>query len=195
MNCYRCFFCVVKSILLIDNIKRKRMDEIVDNDSMSIDSRSIRSVRNNIPDSLPSMQKGELEKWRLERNGNHLLPPTRFVIPNLIISVNGQIDEKITMNHVSDKVVYNLLFITEQTKTYPTEGASPVLKAQTVNWLKSFRTQLLSEMMRIAKSNYLVASKEEQWRDLGINASGFKDLCRDTHDKVGERVRNCVMIR
>lgn len=168
------------------------MDRNVDNDSMSVGSRSMRSVRENIPENLPPMEKGELERWRLEREGNNPLPPTRFVIPNLIICVTRQIDEKITMNHVSDKVIYNLLLIHEQTRTYPTEAAPATLRGQTVNWLKSFRRQLLCHMMKIAKSNYLLASKEEQWRDLDINASGFQALCKETQDKVGERVSVCV---
>lgn len=161
------------------------------NDNSTMDSSSTVSGTLRVPDELPPMGKGELDKWRLERQGKINLPPTRFVIPNMIISVGRQVDEKITMRHVSDKVVYNIVFMEHEHRSYPTQSAPDDLKTSSVKWLKSFRTQLIQQMTKIAKRNFLLASKDKEWKDLGVNASGFNDLCKLTIEETGERVRNC----
>ena len=140
--------------------------------------------------SLPKMEKGELIRWmrEAEQPRNEGIGAIRFLIPNFIDCMSGKIDEKIDYRHVSDSVVWNLIYIKTKDTRLPTTAAPERLKYETVRWLKSFRSQLLEALVQMAKTNYVTATKTDQWNGLMIDAGSFGELCKLTADKKGEQV-------
>lgn len=139
---------------------------------------------------LPKMEKGELMRWMREAEEQRKkgIGATRFLIPNFIDCMTGKIDEKIDYRHVSDTVVWNLIYIKNKDTRLPTTAAPERLKYETVGWLKSFRSQLLEALVQMAKTNYVAATKTDQWNALMIDAGSFGELCKLTGDETGEQV-------
>ena len=140
--------------------------------------------------TLPKMEKGELLRWirEAEERKKQGILATRFLITNFIDCMSGKIDERIDFRHVSDTVVWNLIYLKHKDKCLPTTAAPERLKYETVGWLKSFRSQLLEILVQMAKTNYVAATKMEQWNGLMIDAGSFGELCKLTRDKTGEQV-------
>ena len=105
---------------------------------------------------------------------------------------HGKIEERLTLEHASDQVVWNILYIFDGTSPLPTESPSEADRSLAVQYMINFRSQFVKLFSNEAKSNYYVASYQEEWRGLckdGKPFTNFADLDYRTKDETTELVR------
>ena len=118
--------------------------------------------------------------------------PKRYIIMKLIQPKHGKIEERLTLEHASDQVVWNILYIFDGTSPLPTESPSEADRSLAVQYMINFRSQFVKLFSNEAKSNYYVASYQEEWRGLckdGKPFTNFADLDYRTKDETTELVR------
>ena len=142
-------------------------------------------------------------------NGKHPIPTNlniedwvgqgkriRYVIPRLIEPKNGKIEEKIGLDHASDKVVWNLLYMFDNDDTiYPSGSPKPQEKMAAVDFLVRMRSQFIKVFVEEAKTNYFRSTFKDEWAELtrengGRSFSSYADLEYKTKQFKEELVRN-----
>ena len=119
--------------------------------------------------------------------------PKRYIIMKLIQPKHGKIEERLTISHASDQVVWNILYIFDGTSPLPTESPSEADRGLAVQYMINFRSQFVKVFCDEAKSNYFLAVFQEEWRGLCRDGKPFKnfaDLDYRTKDETKELV--CV---
>ena len=118
--------------------------------------------------------------------------PKRYIIMKFIQPKHGKIEERLTMQHASDQVVWNILYIFDGTSPLPTESPSETDRGLAVQYMINFRSQFVKVFCDEAKSNYFLAVFQEEWRGLCRDGKPFKsfaDLDYRTKDETTELVR------
>mmetsp|Transcript_13227 Transcript_13227/g.15385 ORF Transcript_13227/g.15385 Transcript_13227/m.15385 type:complete len:357 (-) Transcript_13227:23-1093(-) len=125
-----------------------------------------------------------LTDWKMAIDGKKF-----YVAKHMIFPTKGgtskKIDEKLTIDNVSDNVAYNIALINSK-EPFPCMGRPSTDQLfACVGWLVAFRKQLLSEMKKIVKDNYVKASKELCWDKIGDchTFSSFNEMKNQLKDK------------
>ena len=132
--------------------------------------------------SVPS--NVDLNTWMTD-NG------TRYLLPQLIIAKGGWLDKKLTVDkHVSDAVVWNILFI-NTSDDFPLESPTLDMKNNALLFLIEFRKQLNIMLVEEIQNMYVTAANSEEWmalRKTGDNYVSYKDLVHRTAEEMDEVV-------
>ena len=117
--------------------------------------------------------------------------PKRYIIVKLIQPKSGKIEERLTIQHASDQVVWNVLYIFDSKSTFPTRSPSQSDRALALQYITKFRTQFVKIFCDEARNNYFMAAFHEEWKDICRDGKPFKsfaDLEYRTRDDTSELV-------
>ena len=126
--------------------------------------------------------------WILEKK-------KRYLIKHLIEPKSKKIDERIELDIVGDQVVWNLIYIKSSIKNLPSTHQGYLQKSLTVEWLRTFRTQMVCEMMKIARQRYLEESMKMKWNITTVEGkkfSSFRQLEEETKESASKTV--CTVV-
>lgn len=140
-----------------------------------------------ITQECPIPKKFLLEDWEGKDK------PKRYFITTLIEPKGGKIEEKLKLCHASDQVVWNLVYVFNPNIRLPTKTPDLQLKTDALQFLISFRSQMIKLFSDEAKRNYFNYSLHDDWKELSVDGTGFSsyaDLEFKTRNAVSEKVWN-----
>lgn len=117
--------------------------------------------------------------------------PKRYIIVKLIQPKGGKIEERLTIQHASDQVVWNVLYIFDSKSPFPTESPTPSDRALALQYITQFRTQFVKVFCNEARNNYFMATFQDEWKGICKDGKPFKsfaDLEYRTRNETSELV-------
>lgn len=163
------------------------------NASSSLSTVSIETIEQNSTVSSSSRKskheiptKVNIESWRGDTK-------SRYFLADFISLSNGKMDKKVTIDIVSDAVVWNIVYLMEL-RELPTESPPHELRLQALLWLIDFRKQMLNLLREKIQRRYLMAANSKAWEGLrktGEFFTTYSDLIEKTKTEKEELVSGC----
>ena len=136
-------------------------------------------------DTAKIEEEFDITDWAKQGEGK------RYMLKHLIKPKN-KIDERIDfMHHSSDQVVWNIIYLKKKNKVFPSCSPTKLEIIAAGKWLKSFRSQIVKQMMKMARGVYFEESRKEGWKKIAVDGkpfSSFSDLEKRTRECNNELV-------
>ena len=115
---------------------------------------------------------------------------TRYFLSDMLNLENGKMDKKLTIEHVSDAVVWNIVYLTKLCDL-PTESPPLYLREQALLWLTEFKKEMMTILKEKIRRHYLQMANSKAWEGVRQNGDFFTtygDLLEKTKDEKSELV-------
>ena len=116
----------------------------------------------------------------------------QYFLTDLLRFEKGKMDKKLEIHHISDAVVWNIVFLNQKCDL-PTTSPNDTLRQQAMTWLMEFRKQMLCILKERIQQTYLRAANSSEWvslRKKGNYFSTYGDLVEKTKNVTEAVVSN-----
>ena len=149
-------------------------------DSIREHVEAMKTIRSNTTPDIPKYES--IENWKTG--------PTMYVLKQLIQPTKGKIDQKITTEHTSEAVIWNIIHMKDDLP-FPTDKPR-IDELVAVEWLHRFRKELVKVLMeRVRHKYYVEVNEKAEYASIKINNQNFtsyRDLERRTENMATETV-------
>ena len=149
-------------------------------DSIREHVEAMKEIRRKTTPNIPKYET--IENWKTG--------PTMYVLKQLIQPTKGKIDQKITTEHTSEAVIWNIIHMKDDLP-FPTDKPR-IDELVAVEWLHLFRKELVKVLMeRVRHKYYVEVNEKAEYASIKINNQNFtsyRDLERRTENMATETV-------